>query len=299
MENPIQERHSWPKLLLLTGWLLTLGLLQVVMGDDSAAINTGDPRTVLILKLSQVFGVLLIFILPALLVSTLWTKQRIHYSGLTTRPAMLTLVMAGLCIIAALPLINWLSELNQQMQLPASMKGLEAWMKSSEEKAGVLTEVMTKGTSVSDLLLNLFVIAFMAALSEELFFRGLLQKVAIECFKNRHAGIWFSAILFSAFHMQFYGFLPRMLMGAYLGYLFLWSGSLWPGILAHFLNNGTAVFLVWLANRGTISTDADTIGSGSNEFIYVLCSALIVTGSIFLIYKKEGKARSVPRKKEL
>ena len=132
------------------------------------------------------------------------------------------------------------------------LNGIEIWMKNSEEKAKVLTDAFTEGDSLGVLFLNLIVIALLAALSEELFFRGVLQKVLIECTRNKHLGVWIGAIIFSAFHMQFYGFLPRMLMGAFLGYLFLWSGSLWLGIFAHFINNGMAVLIIWLINKNVI-----------------------------------------------
>jgi membrane protease YdiL (CAAX protease family) len=129
----------------------------------------------------------------------------------------------------------------------------------------------------------------MAAFSEELFFRGILQKVLNECVSNKHIGVWIGAALFSAFHMQFYGFLPRMLMGAYLGYLFLWSGSLWPGILAHFINNGMAVLLMWMSNRGDIKVDADKVGIQENEWVFVLISFVMVSLSLYLVYNNEKK----------
>ncbi len=133
----------------------------------------------------------------------------------------------------------------------------------------------------------------MAALSEELFFRGLIQRSMQNVCKNVHVAVWVTAILFSAFHMQFYGFLPRMLMGAYLGYLFLWSGSLWVSIMAHFVNNGMAVLLIWLANRGKISVDADKVGIQDNEWIVVLTSILMVAASLLLIYRTEVKRKAL------
>jgi membrane protease YdiL (CAAX protease family) len=175
------------------------------------------------------------------------------------------------------------------MQLPNFLNGIETWMKQSEDKATVLTEALTKGTTVDVLILNLIVIALMAAFSEELFFRGILQKVLNECVSNKHIGVWIGAALFSAFHMQFYGFLPRMLMGAYLGYLFLWSGSLWPGILAHFINNGMAVLLMWMSNRGDIKVDADKVGIQENEWVFVLISFVMVSLSLYLVYNNEKK----------
>jgi membrane protease YdiL (CAAX protease family) len=240
-----------------------------------------------------VLGVIILFILPAILFSVFWTQSKIHYTGITTKPVLNTLLIAGVGMIFAMPAINWLSELNQQMQLPQSFSGIETWMKNSEAKAAVMTEIFTKGTSIGKLILNLFVVAFMAALSEEIFFRGILQKVLIECTRNKHIGVWIGAIIFSAFHMQFYGFFPRMLMGGYLGYMFLWTGSLWPGIVAHFLNNGMAVFLVWLSNRGVISADADKIGAEGNQWIYALVSMIMVALSLALVYMLEKKRKSI------
>ena len=84
-----------------------------------------------------------------------------------------------------------------------------------------------------------------------------------------------------------------MLMGAYLGYLFLWSGSLWPGIVAHFINNGMAVLLIWLSNRGTITQDADTLGIQQGEWIYVGISIVMVAISMFLVYRIEKKRKLI------
>jgi membrane protease YdiL (CAAX protease family) len=291
MENIQAERQSWLKLGILMFFMLIYGYLTVSAGDGDINLNFDDPNVLILLKILQAVSVIILFILPAVLIAVLWTKPKIRYLGIATKPAFTTLLLAGVGILIAMPLINWLADLNSHMHLPESMQGIEHWMKTSEDKATELTEAFTKGTSVSTLILNLFVIAFMAALSEEIFFRGLFQKISIECFKNKHAGIWFSAIIFSAFHMQFFGFLPRMLMGAYLGYLFLWSGSLWPGIIAHFVNNGMAVFLAWLVNRGAISADVDKMGMQPEDFILVAVSAVMVAFSLIIVYRIERKRK--------
>jgi uncharacterized protein len=291
MENIQEERHSWLKLSILMCFMLIYGVLTVSAGDGDINLNFNDPNVIILLKVLQAVSVIILFILPAVLIAAFWTKKKISYLGITTKPSFITMILAAVGILTAMPLINWLAELNQHMHLPAALSGIEDWMKRSEDKAGELTEAFTKGTSVGTLVLNLFVIAFMAALSEEVFFRGLFQKISIECFKNKHAGIWFSAVIFSAFHMQFFGFVPRMLMGAYLGYLFLWSGSLWPGILAHFINNGMAVFLVWMVNRGAISADIDKVGMEPNDVIYVAVSIIMVIVSLLLVYRIERKKK--------
>lgn len=293
MLNNEPERQPWLKLSFLFIYIFLLGLLNVIGGDDEIPMNLDNPNTIAVLKIIQGFSVLVIFVFPALLFAAFWTKPRIHYLGITAMPSMRTLIIAGIGMLFAMPMINWLSDLNQHMSLPEAFSGIETWMKQSEEKAKVLTEAFTKGSTVNVLILNLVVIALMAALSEEIFFRGVLQKVLIECFHNKHVGVWISAIIFSAFHMQFFGFLPRMLMGAYLGYLFLWSGSLWPSIIAHFINNGTAVFLIWLVNRGVITEDADKVGIQEGEWIYVLTSVLTVALSLFWVYRIEKKKLSL------
>lgn len=290
-ENLQQERHSWLKLSILLLFIFGYGVLSVVGGGSDTELNLDDPNMVNLMKVLQAVGVVILFICPAFLFSLFWTQPKLRYLGMHTKPSMSSLLLAGVGMLLAIPFINWLGEVNKGMELPDALAGVEAWMKNSEAKAEQLTEALTKGTSVGVLIANLFVVAFMAALSEEIFFRGVLQKVSIECFKNVHVGVWFGAIIFSAFHMQFYGFLPRMLMGAFLGYMFLWSGSLWPSILAHFLNNGMAVFLVWLVNRGVISDSTDDIGIKEGEMWYVGISAVLVLLSMWLVYRKEKKRR--------
>ncbi len=293
MENIEQERNSKLKLTILLVYILLLGLLTGISSGSDVKLNFEDAGFINMMKILQAVFVVFLFILPAVLIATLWTKPKLSYLGITTRPAATTLFIAATGMILASPLINWLAEMNSHMQLPASLSGVEEWMKKSEAEATMLTEAFTKGTSFGTLILNLFVIAFMAALSEEIFFRGLLQKVLMECVKNKHIAIWIGAAIFSAFHMQFYGFVPRMMMGAFLGYLYMWSGSLWPGIIAHFVNNAMAVFLVWLSNRGTISVDADKIGIEGNEWIYVLMSVIMVVSSLVLVYKSEKKRKEL------
>lgn len=285
------ERHSWLKLSILLFCMLLYGAANVLGGDGDIGLNLDNPNVILLLKLVQTVSVVIIFILPAILFSQFWTRPKIRYLGMHSKPAATTLLLAGAGMLLALPVINWMADLNQHMQLPQAFSGMEAWMKSSEEKAGQLTEAFTKGTSVLALVSNLFVVAFMAAFSEEIFFRGIFQQVAIDCFRNKHVGVWFGAIIFSAFHMQFYGFFPRVMMGAFLGYLFLWSGSLWPGILAHFLNNGTAVFIAWMANRGSISTDVDKMGIQDGESWLVIMSAATVVVCMTLIYRLENNRK--------
>jgi membrane protease YdiL (CAAX protease family) len=292
MQNIQQERQSWIKLAAIFIFLFTYGLITILSGEEKINLNYDDKGIIAFLYIGQTIGVIILFILPAILFSIFWTQPRIHYLGITTKPALSTLIISVIGMLMAMPLINVLAEMNQHMQLPVAFNGVENWMKQTEAKATELTEILTKGTSVNKLVLNLFVIAFMAALSEEFFFRGIVQKVLIECFKNKHVGVWIGAILFSAFHMQFYGFIPRMMMGAYLGYLFLWSGSLWLSMAAHFINNAAAVYVMWLVNRGAVSANIDTVGAEEGQGILIAISTVMVVVSLMLVYKIEQKRKN-------
>jgi membrane protease YdiL (CAAX protease family) len=291
MQNIEKERHSWVKLTIIMLFLSGLGAMSASSGGD-VNINLDDQHFIFTLKLLQAASVIFLFILPAILFAVLFTRTRIRYLGILNIPGWKTLAISGLGMVLALPLINGLAEMNQHLHLPSSLHHMEEWMIKSEAQLKNLTEAFMKGTSVDTLFINLFVVAFLAALSEEIFFRGVVQKVLIECFNNKHVGVWVGAILFSSFHLQFFGFFPRMLMGAYLGYLFVWSGSLWPGIFAHFLNNALATYGAWLMERGSLSKDIDTFGSDQQEWMYVMVSAVLVIISLVLVFRIEKKKQT-------
>jgi membrane protease YdiL (CAAX protease family) len=130
------------------------------------------------------------------------------------------------------------------------MAPVEQWMREQESAAEALTAQLVAGGDVLLLMSNLFVIALVAAVSEEFFFRGALQRIIGLRVRNRHTAVWLTAFLFSAFHLQFYGFLPRMLLGVFLGYLLVWSGTVWLPVLAHFVNNALVLLFLslWQAN---------------------------------------------------
>ena len=170
--------------------------------------------------------------------------------------------------------------MNEMMKLPVSLSGLEKWMKDTEEEAGRITDAFLEVSTTGGFLVNLMMIAIIPAIGEELFFRGILQRLFSEWFRNVHIAVFFTAFLFGAIHMQFYGLLPRVILGVMFGYFYVWTGSLWVPILAHFLNNGAAVIVSFLAGKGVIKTNYEDFGATDNVFL--------ITGSIlftvFLLY---------------
>lgn len=159
--------------------------------------------------------------------------------GFWLRKPNSAIVLVPLLALFALPLIQAAFEVNQSLIPEGS--SLEALLKPGEELAERMTEALLTMPDLSALLVNLFVVALVPAFCEEIAFRGVLQTQLAKGFRNPHVAIWVSAFLFSFIHFQFYGFIPRMLLGAFFGYLLIHTGSLWAPIAAHFVNNAVAV----------------------------------------------------------
>ena len=206
-------------------------------------------------------------------------------SGFTLRDISFGL---GLIVISA-PLISWLIYINGNITFPASIAEIEHQLRSAEDAAAQLTQVFIKADSFNGLLLNIFVVALVPAFCEELLFRGALQQFLNVCFKNKHVAVWSTAIIFSAFHMQFFGFLPRLTLGVFLGYMFAYSGSLWVSVTAHFVNNLLALlagYYKW--NEGTI----DYLKEDYVFPVYInVLSFILCIGIIYLMHISQKKEK--------
>lgn len=186
-----------------------------------------------------------------------------------------TLILA-ICIILASPwLVYGLYHVNSIIPLPD-------WASSAESEMSEKLKAALYMDSFPELFFCLFIVAVIPAIGEEWIFRGILQKHLSKNLNNGHWAVWITAILFSAIHFQFEGFLPRMVMGAVLGYIFWWSGSLWLAVLAHFCNNAIQVVGYYISTKKGIELDPTEI----SEVIWwqPLVSGLIVVGLLFLLW---------------
>lgn len=245
-------------------------------------LNFNNPSVIQGLVIGQVAGALIAFGLPSLIFVTLETVDWTEYLKLNRRGKAFTLITASVVMLLANPLINFLAELNSKIPMPSFLTGMQ-------QTADALQNAFLSHQSFRNLIVNLFMIGFLAAIAEEFFFRAVLQRVLIEWTKNIHSGIWIASFLFSFFHFEFSGFLPRMMMGAFLGYIFVWSGTLWAPVLAHFVNNASAVLFQYLKDRYGFSSDIDTLGSNISDFPYIIFSLVITTILIYVIYRYEKR----------
>ncbi len=262
------------------------------MESFSSIVNSSvsmDENNIPFLKYIQVVQSIGLFIIPSLILAYLFGGQISEYLKTNKTPQLRSAIVAIAIILVSSPMINMLAELNSKLALPEFLSGLENWMRASEDSANEITQLFLKTDSIWGLLFNIFMIGIIPAIGEELLFRGIIQRIFTDWTKNYHWGIWISAILFSALHLQFYGFIPRAILGAIFGYMLVWSGNLWFPIIAHFVNNSTAVIAYYLYNGGTISVDPDKIGTGSEYQIAGIISTIIVAVLFWNFYKLERK----------
>jgi uncharacterized protein len=258
MRGLLKSRPAWSQFLLLISICLvsfiivgTIGTLILAklsgMGlkelSDISKWDYSKPNTIFLLRGMQIVQFITLFVLPVFLCSRLFSTDIRKYLGLKAPTNSLYLVAGIGIMLISIPLINLLGELNSHVQFP---KGIEKWMKNSEEEAAKgISALLTKHT-IKDLLLNIICIAGLAAVGEELLFRGLVQRLLIKMFRSPWAGIIITAVLFSAMHLQFYGFLPRFVLGIFLGAVYWYSGSLWVAMLGHFVYDGLLIVLTYL-----------------------------------------------------
>jgi len=252
-----------------------------VLNDYSSIENINT------IKFFQIIQSIGLFIVPAIIAGYFF-HGNLKYLGVLMRPGLFSVIMACVIIITAQPFINWMLQINEMLKLPEFLSGLKNWMLESEKSRIEITEIFLDVSTVSGFVVNIIMFGVIAAVGEELIFRGLLLKLFNEWVKNIHVAVIITSILFSALHVQFYGFLPRLMLGIFLGYTFVWSRSLWVPIVAHFINNASAVTIYYLVNNNFIKGDAETAGSIDNNFL-LITSIIVLSVFIYSVYYFEKK----------
>ncbi len=218
------------------------GIALLDMGDV-AKWDAQNPNTILFIRGMMVIQFLGLFFIPSLLFAYFSDPKPAVYLCLKDPHHYSYWVLGIALLLFSIPLVEAIGLLNQKINLGGS---IQQWMKTMEEDATRQLKFMLDRHSIKDLLANLFFIAVLAGVGEEIFFRGVLQRLFIRITKNPWVGIIITAILFSGFHFQFFGFFPRLLLGILLGALYWYSGSLWTAILAHFFYDALLVTLIYI-----------------------------------------------------
>lgn len=264
-------------------------LLLVVASMIILAVGDKFTNPVAGLRICTVIQDLLVFIIPAIAVAMLSTRFPASLLAVDKLPDFRMTVLAIVALLLSLPAMNLIIEWNQNISLPESLKSIEEQMRNMEQSAEASIKLLLGGSNIAGLIVNILIVGVLAGFSEELFFRGALQRLLTSGGIMPHLMIWVTAFIFSAFHLQFFGFVPRMLLGAFFGYLLWWSGSLWLPILLHSLNNSIVVIAEWVNDNQVDATDINKIGVSEGttpDIIMVALSVLLTAAAIFLISRR-------------
>ncbi len=281
-QNRISTGFPVAKSLAILASGLVLGLFIVALSVSLLNAIPGLDK-VPALWISTIVQDLFVFILPAVMLGLLVAGRPMRFLGLSKAPSLLGALGIIVILVAATPALNWTVEWNASMTLPDSLKPLEDWMRMQEEAAQRTTDALMSSTSIWGLLATVATVGIVTGLGEETFFRGALQRVFKEGMRNKHLAVWIAAFVFSTLHFQFYGFVPRMLLGAIFGYAYLWSGSLWVPAIAHAYNNSSVVVMTWLQKAGMASAEASEVGASSP---WLAVSSAVLAIVLMLAYRK-------------
>lgn len=276
-------------LFMLGGMLISSALGELVillLYHTPQMLEASDPVTAI--RISQSLVTIGTFLVPALLFAYCYNRQWFDYNAANRRPKQSMINIVLILSVTLLPVVGALSAFNQHIMPQEG--GVAEFMRDLEEAANHILELVTSQRSSWDLVANMLVFAVLAGVCEEFFFQGALQPLMMNWTKNPHIGILLTALIFSALHFQFYGFIPRFLLGVYLGYLFYWSRSLWLPILAHVLHNALSLMVDFTLQGRGIDTDnlqfTDVRGSLPTAAACALISAMAIV-YLWRIYRDD------------
>jgi CAAX protease family protein len=290
-ETPVYQFFA--SIVIIIGIGLSLMLLLVLAGSavfhsDLNSLNktasSFSNKDILFLRYILIIQDLALLIIPSLILLTLLKPAG---SRTLTELKMPIWKDAGLVIILTFcmfPVTDFTGQINSALHLPDWLSGVQQWMVSKEDTADNLIAGLMVKSTLSDMLLNILTIALIPAIAEELLFRGVFQKIFTGLFRSGHVAIWVTAVIFSAIHFQFFGFLPRLILGLVFGYLFFWSGNLWLPVISHFINNAFPVALSFF--QGTQLANSSPEMPLWKQAIYLPLPVIIIVAVLVYIRNK-------------
>ncbi|XOV92087.1 MAG: lysostaphin resistance A-like protein [Bacteroidota bacterium] len=207
------------------------------------------------------------------------TKSFFTYPSQLYQPLLMTIFIMFSFMVVNSIFIEW----NRNIVFPEFMHWFEDYVSTKEGELELLTNYITSFENFGQFILGFIIIAILPAIGEELLFRGLIQNLFGVALKNIHLAIWLTAFIFGAIHMQFYGMVPRILLGALFGYLYFWSGHLTIAMFAHFINNGFTLVLLYLAQEGLV--DYDPVSKENTAPFMVVIVFFVIVSALLLLYR--------------
>lgn len=266
------------------GTFLCLAIIGMFMSGFLAQIITcfwGENTSTL--RISTVIQNVFFFISPAIIIALFITKLPADFLQLRKAPSLKGIILTIAIILLSIPAMNFIIYCNESILFPDALRGLENSLKALESSTREQIKILLGEPNVASLIMSILIIGILTGVGEELFFRGALQNIIRTRPMNPHYAIWITAVVFSILHFQFYGFIPRVLIGAFFGYLTFWSGSIWLPIFAHALNNSLVVITTWISSRNVFNFDINKIATDFSVESYLLIIISAITTSLMII----------------
>lgn len=270
--------------LFILGYAITIGLtyfISMVLKSNPAAA----------MRIASVIQDVVAFIIPSVATAVLVSRRPADLLRLTGGLNLTWIALVGAVLFFSIPFAESVIYWNENLKLPASLSEFESSLREMENRAAQTSALLMSNPSVPALIVNILIIGVGAGVAEEILFRGCFQRLLVTGGINHHVAIWCVAFIFSAIHFQFFGFVPRMLLGAYFGYLMYWSKSVWIPAIAHTLNNTMVVITAWGQVRMHPDQPLDTSASLSPTWLIVV-SVVLTAATIGLMYIH---ARKLPK----
>lgn len=259
--------------------LLAMSIVSNLIETPTEISYEGLDRKILMLSNSFL---LFFFLIPYFVIRNN-PSYLMNYKKVKLLPVIMVIFTTVFFIILNAPVIEW----NKSISLPSFMSSFESWALLKEKQLESLTLYLVSFENNFEYLIGIIAIAIIPGFCEEYFFRGVLQKNLNLLLKNAHIAILLSSLLFSAFHLQFYGFFPRFFLGVFFGYLFYWSGSLMYPVIAHALNNFLSLTVFYAASSGLFGEDVDVSVNSSPEIPLALIAFSIIIFIFLVVILKE------------
>lgn len=272
---------------MIFGVIISIPLFGIEVSNFKDYFNPLDKENLGFMKFMQVWQSVSLFVLPPVVAAYLFSADIKSYLLLKTRPDLSSILHILLLVFFSIPLINYFALINSQIVLPEYLSGFEASIKAAEQNAKELTEAFLKTDTLWGLMFNLFMVALIPAIGEELLFRGILLKLFRDWTRNIYFAIFITGFLFSFIHFQFYGFVPRFLLGVFYGFLVYKTGNLWFPVIAHFINNAIGVLVYYFYSDKPNFDEVEAFGA--SNYLFLIISAIFFAGLTYSLFKKFPK----------
>ena len=286
--NYNQKSDFYPRMTAGKGILFFFSvfvLMFILLSFVSALLLMKMKNTEAMMRISAVLQDVFVFILPALVTAIMMTRLPARFLMIERLPRFWPLIIGIATLYCAMPWLECVIQWNNSITFPPQLKGLELALREMENSAQEMINEMLRGSTVGSLIVSVCIIGVLAGLSEELFFRGAMLRLFSMTRINYHVAIWAVALVFSMLHFQFFGFVPRLLLGGFFGYLAWWSKCLWIPIVVHVLNNSTVVVIEWLTPSNDTSATSSELGAFNPNWALIIASVFLTIGGLYLFWK--------------